>query len=113
MPNVHVAFNDPASAQQLRELRIAKGLPGGTQCYARRQAMQACTANAIETPYGHRMSVHQPNRQGLRDAFAKLTDFTGVTGKMTFKEGSGDPVKSAVMMKIKDGKFTWVTNIDP
>ena len=32
---------------------------------------------------------------------------------MQFKEGSGDPIKSAVMLKIKDGKFTWFANAKP
>jgi len=53
------------------------------------------------------------DRAAVRNAFAKISDYTGVTGKMTFKPGSGDPVKSAVMMKISGGKFTWVTNVDP
>ena len=37
----------------------------------------------------------------------------GVTGKMQFKEGSGDPIKSAVILQIKDGKFVWFANANP
>jgi len=37
----------------------------------------------------------------------------GVTGSMTFKEGSGDPIKSAVILQIKDGKFVWFANANP
>ncbi len=47
------------------------------------------------------------DRQAVRDALAKIPQYEGVTGNMQFKEGSGDPVKSAVILKIKDGKFTW------
>jgi len=32
---------------------------------------------------------------------------------MTFKEGSGDPVKSAVMMRVEGGKPVFVTTVDP
>lgn len=53
------------------------------------------------------------DREAIRDALSKIREFQGVTGKMTFKEGSGDPVKSAVMMKVEGGKPTFITNIDP
>ena len=55
----------------------------------------------------------RPDREAIRDALSKIREFEGVTGKMTFKEGSGDPVKSAVMMKVEGGKPIFVTNIDP
>jgi branched-chain amino acid transport system substrate-binding protein len=32
---------------------------------------------------------------------------------MQFKEGSGDPVKSAVILQIKDGAFHWFANANP
>ncbi len=53
------------------------------------------------------------DRQAVRDALAKIPLYDGVTGNMQFKEGSGDPVKSAVILKIKDGKFTWFANAKP
>ena len=53
------------------------------------------------------------DRQAVRDALAKIPQYKGVTGNMQFKEGSGDPVKSAVILKIKDGKFTWFANAEP
>jgi branched-chain amino acid transport system substrate-binding protein len=55
----------------------------------------------------------KPDREAIRDALSKIREFEGVTGKMTFKEGSGDPVKSAVMMKVEGGKPVFITNIDP
>jgi len=55
----------------------------------------------------------KPDRQAVRDALAKIAEYDGVTGKLRFKEGSRDPVKSAVMMKIEKGKPLFVTNIDP
>jgi branched-chain amino acid transport system substrate-binding protein len=53
------------------------------------------------------------DRQAVRDALAGIPKYTGVTGDMQFKEGSGDPVKSAVILNIKDGKFTWFANAEP
>ncbi|HOC61004.1 MAG: ABC transporter substrate-binding protein [Syntrophaceae bacterium] len=53
------------------------------------------------------------NRQAVRDTLAKIPQHEGVTGNMQFQEGSGDPVKSAVILKIRDGKFTWFANAKP
>ena len=51
-------------------------------------------------------------RQAVRDALAGITSFEGVTGNMQFK-GTGDPVKSAVVLQIKDGKFVYFTSAAP
>ncbi|MCL6620542.1 MAG: ABC transporter substrate-binding protein [Syntrophobacterales bacterium] len=53
-----------------------------------------------------------PDRQKLRDALASIREFEGVTGKMSFK-GTGDPVKSAVILQIKDGRFTYHASVSP
>jgi branched-chain amino acid transport system substrate-binding protein len=52
-------------------------------------------------------------RGKIRDALAKIPKYDGVTGSMKFQEGSGDPVKSAVILQIKDGKFVWFANANP
>jgi len=39
------------------------------------------------------------DRRCVRDAMAKIKDFEGITGKMTFTE-EGDPIKCAVIVKI-------------
>lgn len=53
------------------------------------------------------------DRDALREAFSKITSFDGVTGKIVYKGGSPDPVKSVVMKQFKGGKTIFVTNIDP
>jgi branched-chain amino acid transport system substrate-binding protein len=53
------------------------------------------------------------DRQAVRDALAKIPKYEGVTGTMQFQEGSGDPIKSAVILQIKDGKFVWFANANP
>jgi branched-chain amino acid transport system substrate-binding protein len=48
------------------------------------------------------------DRTCVRDALAKVTNFAGITGTMTFTPGSGDPSKCAVIVKISDtGEFTF------
>lgn len=53
------------------------------------------------------------DRLAIRDGMAKISDFEGVTGTMKFQEGSGDPIKSAVILQIKDGKFVFYANANP
>ena len=53
------------------------------------------------------------DRKVVRDALATLANYSGVTGDIKFTAGSGDPVKSAVIMQIKGDKFVWVMNAAP
>ncbi|HMN12835.1 MAG TPA: ABC transporter substrate-binding protein [Bellilinea sp.] len=53
------------------------------------------------------------DREAVRNAMAVIPNYEGVTGSMSFKEGSGDPIKSAVILQIKDGKFVWYANAQP
>lgn len=53
------------------------------------------------------------DRQAVRDAMATVADYEGVTGNIKFTPGSGDPVKSAVIMQVKGDKFVWVMNAAP
>ncbi|RJQ49610.1 MAG: ABC transporter substrate-binding protein [Desulfobacteraceae bacterium] len=55
------------------------------------------------------------DRQGVRDSLAKIKEFDGITGKMTFNPGGGgDPVKCAVIVKISDtGEFQFYKQVCP
>jgi branched-chain amino acid transport system substrate-binding protein len=53
------------------------------------------------------------DRAAVRDALSRVQNYPGVTGTMKFTPGSGDPIKSAVILQIKDGKFNWVANAEP
>ena len=48
----------------------------------------------------------------LRDAIAATKDFPAVTGKITINENR-DATKSAVILKVKDGKFKYLETITP
>jgi branched-chain amino acid transport system substrate-binding protein len=52
------------------------------------------------------------DRKKVRDALASIQKFEGVTGQMNFKNIC-DPVKSAVILLIKDGKFTYHASVQP
>jgi branched-chain amino acid transport system substrate-binding protein len=53
------------------------------------------------------------DRKCVRDALAKIKDFNGITGKMTFTE-EGDPIKCAVIVKISDaGQFEFYKQVCP
>ena len=53
------------------------------------------------------------DRRSIRDALASVSHYEGVTGAMSFQAGSGDPVKSAVILQIRNGKFVWFANANP
>ncbi|KWT82507.1 ABC transporter substrate-binding protein [Candidatus Magnetominusculus xianensis] len=55
----------------------------------------------------------KPNSEAIKNAIQKITGFKGVTGDITFHEGSGDPDKSVVILQIKDGEFKWFADIKP
>jgi branched-chain amino acid transport system substrate-binding protein len=53
------------------------------------------------------------DRQAVRDQLAKIKDFKGITGNMTFTE-EGDPIKCAVIVKISDkGQFEFYKQVCP
>ncbi len=52
------------------------------------------------------------DRTKIRDALAKTRDFQGISGNITFDE-HGDPVKSAVIMKITDGTPRYYKIVNP
>ena len=58
-------------------------------------------------------SAAKLDRDSIRDALAKIPKYEGVTGNMQFKEGSGDPTKSAVIVQIKGGKFAYFATANP
>ena len=53
------------------------------------------------------------DRQAIRDAFAKIRNYEGITGSFRFEPGSGDPVKTVMILQIQNGKFVWVTSVQP
>ncbi len=54
------------------------------------------------------------DRQAIRDQLAKVKEFDGITGKMSFDGKTGDPIKCAVVVQInKEGKFQFHKMVCP
>ncbi len=53
------------------------------------------------------------DRQCVRDALARIKEFDGITGQMTFTD-DGDPIKCAVIVKISDkGEYEFYKSVCP
>ncbi len=48
----------------------------------------------------------------VREAMVAIKNFPGVSGLITMQD-SGNPIKSMVINKVKDGKFVYVTTVNP
>ncbi|MBF0537499.1 MAG: ABC transporter substrate-binding protein [Nitrospirae bacterium] len=57
--------------------------------------------------------VQKVDTESVRNALAATTQYAGVTGNIKYVEGSGDPIKGAVILQIKDGKFQWHSQANP
>lgn len=54
----------------------------------------------------------RPDREAVRNALAGIQDYDGITGRMRFN-GTGDPVKSAVILQIENGAFKFHSRVEP
>jgi len=50
--------------------------------------------------------------ESIRNGLASISRYEGVTGTMEYK-GTGDPVKSAVILQIQDGQFKFYRLAEP
>lgn len=73
----------------------------------------ALTYDAFGMLWQALQSAGRIDREALRNALAKIPRYDGVTGTMQFKEGSGDPIKSAVILQIRGSDFAFFTNANP
>ena len=73
----------------------------------------ALTYDAMGLLFAALKASPAPERQAVRDAMAAISGYPGVTGEIRFVPGSGDPVKSAVIMQVKGDQFSWVMNAAP
>jgi branched-chain amino acid transport system substrate-binding protein len=63
--------------------------------------------------YGKITGNVEKDRKGVRDALARIKEFDGITGKMTFTE-DGDPIKCAVIVRISEkGEYEFYKSVCP
>lgn len=53
------------------------------------------------------------NRTAIANTMANIEDFTGVTGTYKFHQGNHDPFKNVIILTIENGKFVYVTTLQP
>ena len=51
--------------------------------------------------------------EAIREALSTLQDYQGLTGTISYKNGSRIPVKSVALFKVEDGKEVFVREITP
>jgi branched-chain amino acid transport system substrate-binding protein len=73
----------------------------------------ALTYDAFGLLFKAVQAAGKTDREAVRNALANIPSYEGVTGTMQFREGSGDPIKSAVINRIREGKFSWFANVSP
>lgn len=74
--------------------------------------MAALTYDSFGLAFQAIRTAGRVDRQAVRDALASITEYPGVSGTMQFK-GTGDPVKSAVIIQIREGKFRYYSTAQP
>jgi branched-chain amino acid transport system substrate-binding protein len=73
----------------------------------------ALTYDAFGLLFNSIKTAGKADREAIRAALSTLPSYKGVTGDMKFQADSRDPIKSAVILQIKDGQFTYFTNANP
>lgn len=99
---------DAATPQATKFIEAYKAAYGSTP-----DDVAALTYDAFGLLWQSLQSAGKVDREAVRNALASIPKYEGVTGNMQFQEGSGDPIKSAVILQIKDGKFVWYANANP
>jgi branched-chain amino acid transport system substrate-binding protein len=84
-----------------------------TQYNATPDDVAALTYDSLGLLWEALKSAGKTDRQAVRDALASVKDYKGITGDMRFQPNSGDPIKGAVIMQIKDGRFLWFADTRP
>jgi len=72
----------------------------------------ALTYDAFGLAFKAIQMAGKADREAVMQALLSIPEFEGVTGVMKYV-GTGDPVKSAVVLQIKGGKFTYFTTAKP
>ena len=73
----------------------------------------ALTYDAFGLLFGAIRTAGKADRDAVRAALSTLAEYRGVTGDLQFRADSRDPVKSAVILQIREGRFHYFTNASP
>ena len=92
--HVDAAADNPAAADFLQRYREVY--------HSDPVNMAALTADALGMLLNAAQRTQQPTPAALREQLAGLTNYPGITGSISF-EGSGDPQKGTVILKVSEG----------
>ena len=53
------------------------------------------------------------DRKAVSDSMTKIKKFQGITGNFNYRSGSRDPMKSVIILQLKDGAFVYVMTLQP
>lgn len=73
----------------------------------------ALTYDAFEMLFQSIKNASSKDPEKVLSQLSTLSRFQGITGTMRFSPGSGSPVKSAVVIQIKNNAFTYFDSINP
>lgn len=74
--------------------------------------MENCSPDAFSLALDAIKRANSFDPTAIRDAIAATKDYPGVTGSITINE-TGDAVKDAVVLQVKNGVFTYLTTVKP
>ncbi len=72
----------------------------------------ALTYDALGLLFQGLSNQNTASAEAIRNGLASVESYTGVTGTMRF-QGTGDPVRSIVMLQIHDGRATFYRLVNP
>jgi branched-chain amino acid transport system substrate-binding protein len=106
--STHAALDnpDPKVANFVKAYTEAYGRPPENAFAALGYDMMKLIADAIQ-----RAGSAEP--KAIRDALAQTKDFPGVTGTITYPEGSRKPAKSVTIMQVQQGKYSFAAEVQP
>ena len=76
------------------------------------RALAALTYDALSLLFRAIQDQGKTDPESIRDGLSTISGYKGVTGTISFN-GSGDPLKSAVILQIKEGKATFHKLVNP
>lgn len=94
----------PASAQFVKDFEAKYG--------ERPSAFAALGYDAYMLVIDSIKRANSFNPEDIREAMAAIKDYPAVTGTITMDE-NGDAVKDAVVLKVENGQFQYVTTVKP
>ena len=77
------------------------------------RSMAALTYDAFGLLFEAITSEGQADPESIRKGLSNIAGYQGITGSITYRGTGGDPIKNAVILKIKHGRVTFDKLVNP